>query len=48
VREAREIFATEYLVAQIARLYGNIARIAEFIGIERSILRRKLKSLGVE
>lgn len=48
LREAREIFEKEYLVAQIARFSGNISRTAEFIGMERSALHRKLKSLGVE
>jgi two-component system nitrogen regulation response regulator NtrX len=47
LREAREIFEREYLVAQIARFSGNISRTAEFIGMERSALHRKLKSLGV-
>jgi two-component system nitrogen regulation response regulator NtrX len=48
LREAREIFEKEYLVAQIARFSGNISRTAEFIGMERSALHRKLKSLSVE
>lgn len=48
LREAREIFEKEYLVAQIARFSGNISRTAEFIGMERSALHRKLKSLCVE
>jgi two-component system, NtrC family, nitrogen regulation response regulator NtrX len=47
LREAREIFEREYLIAQISRLGGNISRTAEFIGMERSALHRKLKSLGV-
>jgi two-component system, NtrC family, nitrogen regulation response regulator NtrX len=47
LRDAREIFEREYLVAQIARFSGNISRTAEFIGMERSALHRKLKSLGV-
>lgn len=47
LREAREIFEREYLVAQIARFSGNISRTAEFIGMERSALHRKLKLLGV-
>jgi two-component system, NtrC family, nitrogen regulation response regulator NtrX len=47
LREAREIFEREYLVAQIARFSGNISRTAEFIGMERSALHRKLKSLNV-
>lgn len=47
LREAREVFEREYLVAQISRFGGNISRTAEFIGMERSALHRKLKSLGV-
>jgi two-component system, NtrC family, nitrogen regulation response regulator NtrX len=47
LREAREIFEREYLIAQINRFSGNISRTAEFIGMERSALHRKLKSLGV-
>ena len=47
LREAREIFEREYLVAQIARFSGNISRTAEFIGMERSALHRKMKSLGI-
>ena len=48
LREAREVFERDYLVAQISRFGGNISRTAEFIGMERSALHRKLKSLGVE
>ena len=47
LREAREQFEKEYLLAQINRFGGNISRTAEFIGMERSALHRKLKSLGV-
>ena len=47
LREAREIFEREYLMAQISRFSGNISRTAAFIGMERSALHRKLKSLGV-
>lgn len=47
LREAREMFEKEYLVAQINRFGGNISRTAEFVGMERSALHRKLKSLGV-
>jgi two-component system nitrogen regulation response regulator NtrX len=47
LREARETFEREYLVAQISRFGGNISRTAAFIGMERSALHRKLKSLGV-
>ena len=47
LREAREIFERDYLVVQINRFGGNISRTAAFIGMERSALHRKLKSLGV-
>jgi len=47
LREAREIFEREYLVAQINRFGGNISRTAEFVGMERSALHRKLRALGV-
>ncbi len=47
LREARELFEREYLMAQIKRFGGNISRTASFIGMERSALHRKLKSLGV-
>ncbi|MBH0237017.1 nitrogen assimilation response regulator NtrX [Methylobrevis albus] len=47
LREAREIFEREYLTAQINRFGGNISRTAEFVGMERSALHRKLKSLGI-
>jgi two-component system nitrogen regulation response regulator NtrX len=47
LREAREVFEREYLSAQIMRFGGNISRTAGFIGMERSALHRKLKSLGV-
>ena len=48
LREAREVFEREYLVAQISRFGGNISRTAEFIGMERSALHRKLKSLAID
>lgn len=47
LRDAREIFEREYLMAQINRFGGNISRTAEFVGMERSALHRKLRSLGV-
>ncbi len=47
LREAREAFERNYLIAQINRFGGNISRTAGFIGMERSALHRKLKSLGV-
>jgi two-component system nitrogen regulation response regulator NtrX len=48
LRDAREVFEREYLIAQINRFGGNISRTAEFIGMERSALHRKLKSLGID
>nr|WP_272944938.1 sigma-54 dependent transcriptional regulator [Kordiimonas gwangyangensis] len=47
LREAREAFEREYLKVQINRFSGNISRTAAFIGMERSALHRKLKSLGL-
>ncbi|MCK4939256.1 MAG: sigma-54-dependent Fis family transcriptional regulator, partial [Rhodospirillaceae bacterium] len=47
LRDAREQFERDYLSAQIARFGGNISKTAEFVGMERSALHRKLKSLGI-
>ena len=47
LREARELFEREYLLTQINRFGGNISRTAGFVGMERSALHRKLKSLNV-
>lgn len=47
LREAREAFEREYLRTQINRFGGNISRTASFVGMERSALHRKLKSLGL-
>jgi len=47
LRDAREVFEREYLLAQISRFGGNISRTAEFVGMERSALHRKLKALGI-
>ncbi|KIT18194.1 sigma-54-dependent transcriptional regulator [Jannaschia aquimarina] len=47
LREARELFERQYLMTQINRFGGNISRTAAFVGMERSALHRKLKSLGV-
>jgi two-component system, NtrC family, nitrogen regulation response regulator NtrX len=47
LRDARELFEREYLMTQINRFGGNISRTANFVGMERSALHRKLKSLGV-
>ena len=48
LRDAREIFEREYLLAQVNRFGGNISRTAVFVGMERSALHRKLKSLGIK
>src|SRR5881396_2182815 len=48
LRDAREVFEREYLVAQISRFGGNISRTAEFVGMECSALHRKLKALGID
>ena len=48
LREARETFERQYLLAQVSRFGGNVSRTAEFIGMERSALHRKLKLLGVQ
>ncbi len=47
LRDAREMFEREYLLAQVTRFGGNISRTAAFVGMERSALHRKLKTLGV-
>ena len=47
LREARDLFETQYLQAQLVRFGGNISRTAQFVGMERSALHRKLKQLGV-
>ena len=47
LRDACEVFEREYLIAQVTRFGGNISRTASFVGMERSALHRKLKSLGV-
>ncbi len=47
LRDARQIFEREYLSAQVTRFGGNISRTAEFVGMERSALHRKLRSLGL-
>lgn len=47
LREAREVFEKQYLLAQIERFGGNISKTAEFVGMERSALHRKIKSLGL-
>ncbi len=47
LKDARENFERQYLLAQISRFSGNVSRTAEFVGMERSALHRKLKSLGI-
>ena len=47
LREARDTFETQYLQAQLLRFGGNISRTANFVGMERSALHRKLKQLGI-
>lgn len=47
LRDAREVFERNYLKAQVARFNGNVSRTASFVGMERSALHRKLKSLGI-
>ena len=48
LKEAREFFETEYLLNQLKKNHGNISKTADFIGMERSALHRKLKSLGIK
>ncbi|MCP4394082.1 MAG: sigma-54-dependent Fis family transcriptional regulator [Alphaproteobacteria bacterium] len=48
LRDAREMFEKEYLLAQKTRFNGNVSKTAEFVGMERSALHRKLKSLGID
>ena len=48
LKEAREHFEKEYLTTQLKKNHGNISRTADFIGMERSALHRKLKSLGIK
>ena len=48
LKEARENFEKEYLTTQLKKFNGNISKTADFIGMERSALHRKLKSLGIK
>lgn len=48
LRQARELFEKNYLTSQLLRFGGNVSRTADFVGMERSALHRKLKSLGVD
>ena len=47
LREAREAFERDYVAAQLSRFGGNISRTAQFVGMERSALHRKIKLLGL-
>ena len=48
LKEAREHFEKEYLITQLKKNHGNISKTADFIGMERSALHRKLKELGIK
>ena len=48
LKEARESFEKKYLISQLKKFSGNISKTAKFIGMERSALHRKLKSLGIK
>ena len=48
LRQARELFEKNYLTSQLSRFGGNVSRTADFVGMERSALHRKLKSLAVD
>jgi len=48
LKEAREHFEKEYLINQLKKNHGNVSKTADFIGMERSALHRKLKSLGIK
>ena len=47
MKEAREIFEKNYLLSQIKRFNGNISKVAAFVGMERTALYRKIKSLNI-
>ena len=48
LKEAREKFEKEYLTIQLKKFNGNISKTANFVGMERSALHRKLKGLGIK
>ena len=48
LKEARENFEKEYLITQLKKHHNNISKTADFIGMERSALHRKLKLLGIK
>ena len=48
LKEAREKFEKDYLTSQLKKYKGNISKTASFIGMERSALHRKLRTLGIK
>ena len=48
LKEARENFEKSYLTLQLKKFKGNISKTADFVGMERSALHRKLKTLGIK
>ena len=48
LREAREAFEREYMRSQLEKFEGNVSQMAKFVGMERSALHRKLKTLGLQ
>ncbi len=48
MKDARDIFERNYIISQLARFNGNISKTADFIGMERTALHRKLKYLGID
>ena len=48
LKEARELFEKNYLLTQLKKNHGNVSKTADVIGMERSALHRKLKSLGIK
>ena len=48
IKEARKAFERNYLINQVDRFGGNISKTANFIGMERSALHRKIKDVGVK
>ena len=48
IKDARKHFEKEYLINQVSRFGGNISKTANFIGMERSALHRKIKEIGIK
>ena len=48
LKEARSEFEKEYLISQIKRFNGNISKVSDFTGMERTALYRKIKSLNIK